>query len=147
MPEGFPKFTEQVKTRILNAIELGATYEHASNYGGISRETLRDWVRRGEDEESPEFVEFYEQVQEAEGRAVVQWLAKIEKAANDGQWQAAAWKLERRYPQIYGKSVVQNEHSGGVQTGVMIVPGRVTEEEWEERFGQGARCPNASGTD
>ena len=34
----------------------------------------------------------------------------IEQAAKDGTWQAAAWKLERRYPQEYGKTV--QEHQG-----------------------------------
>ncbi len=41
---------------------------------------------------------------------MLQWLAKIEKAASDGAWQAAAWKLERRYPHVYGRVV--NEHVG-----------------------------------
>ena len=42
------------------------------------------------------------------------WLAKIEQAANQGHWQAAAWKLERRYPQEYGRTVQNVEHSGTV---------------------------------
>jgi hypothetical protein len=38
---------------------------------------------------------------------MVGWLAKIEAAANEGAWQAAAWKLERRYPHEYGRSAVE----------------------------------------
>jgi hypothetical protein len=37
-------------------------------------------------------------------------LAKIEKAASDNNWAAAAWKLERRYPDVYGRTV--QEHTG-----------------------------------
>jgi hypothetical protein len=74
---------------------LGATYAHACNYAGISYETFRRWSR--------ENLAFHDAVKEAEGKATVGWLAKIEKAASDGNWTAAAWKLERRYPNDYGR--------------------------------------------
>jgi hypothetical protein len=41
----------------------------------------------------------------------VKWLARIEQAASE-HWQAAAWKLERRYPKDYGRSVQQHEVGG-----------------------------------
>jgi hypothetical protein len=50
-----------------------------------------------------ENVAFHDAVKEAEGKATVGWLAKIEKAASEGNWTAAAWKLERRYPNDYGR--------------------------------------------
>lgn len=76
---------------------MGATYELACQYANITYETFNQWMKG-----KPEFSEA---IKEAEGRAVVGWLAKIEKAANDGSWQAAAWKLERRYPSTYGRTV------------------------------------------
>ena len=45
---------------------------------------------------APKFRKFRERIKEAEGKATQRWLAIIERAANDGSWQAAAWKLERR---------------------------------------------------
>lgn len=33
---------------------------------------------------------------------MISWLAKIEAAANQGDWRAAAWKLQARYPEAYG---------------------------------------------
>ena len=48
--------------------------------------------------------EFHARLTEAEGRAAIGWLAKIEKVANEGDWKAAAWKLERRYPETYGRT-------------------------------------------
>ena len=30
----------------------------------------------------------------------------IEMAASEGNWQAAAWKLERRYPETFGRRTV-----------------------------------------
>ncbi len=42
-------------------------------------------------------------------------LAKIQKAAADGNWQAAAWWLERRYPADWGRRVVQSNVAGTVK--------------------------------
>lgn len=100
------KYTPQTVKKITDALRMGATYELACGYAGISFETFSQWR-----EKKPEFLEA---VKEAEGAAAVGWLAKIEKAANDGEWQAAAWKLERRYPEMYGRKVNDNRntHSG-----------------------------------
>jgi hypothetical protein len=44
-------------------------------------------------------------------------LEIIDKAAADGKWQAAAWKLERRYPTQYGRQEKRLlEHSGEITT-------------------------------
>jgi transposase len=98
------KYSDEVVARIVQAIELGATYELAAGYAGISFETLRVWR-----ESKPAFSAA---LKDAEGRGAIGWLAKIEKAANEGTWQAAAWKLERRYPHDYGKTVQEQQHSG-----------------------------------
>jgi hypothetical protein len=98
------KLTPEVQQRICDAVVIGATYEHAAAYGGIAQSTLYEWLKA-----KPEFSEA---LKAAEARAVVGWLAKIEKAASDGTWQAAAWKLERRYPNVFGRTVQQVEHSG-----------------------------------
>jgi hypothetical protein len=92
----FRKLSPDVKDRLLEAIRLGATYELACQYAGISRQSL---LRYRKD------VAFVTELEKAEGQAVVGWLAKIEKAASDGEWTAAAWKLERRYPELYGRRV------------------------------------------
>jgi hypothetical protein len=98
------KLTPAVQQRICDAIGIGATYELAAAYGGVAFETFRRW-REGNRA-------FCAAIESAEARAVVGWLAKIEKAASEGTWQAAAWKLERRYPADYGRTVQQVEHSG-----------------------------------
>ena len=72
--------------------------------GGIDYMTFNRW------RESKS--EFREAIKDAEGRAVVKWLAKIEQAATEGTWQAAAWKLERRYPHDFGKTVQENQITG-----------------------------------
>jgi hypothetical protein len=97
------KRTPEVEKRIFDAIRLGATYKLAAQYGGIDVATLYRWLDKD--------ATFAMRLKEAEGGAVVGWLAKIEKAASDGNWQAAAWKMERRYPEDY--SLRQRlEHTG-----------------------------------
>lgn len=99
-----PKYDEDRVTKVLEAISIGATYELAAKYAGISKDTLDRWRRQKAD--------FAVRCDEAEGRAGIGWLAKIEREANNGDWRAASWKLERRYPNDYGKTVQENQHTG-----------------------------------
>ena len=94
------KYTPETVKKLTDAIKLGATYELACGYAGIHYDTFRDWQLHK--------AEFSEAVKEAEGAAAVGWLLRIEQAARDGTWQAAAWKLERRYPQTYGRTVQEH---------------------------------------
>lgn len=127
------KLTPETVERVLNALQMGATYEMAAQYGGISYNTFNEWRKRGaaelERRENPRvkagtsqwereqrFVEFYEATQRAEATAAVGWLALIENAATDGSWQAAAWKLERRYPRDYGRRTVDVDVTSGGET-------------------------------
>lgn len=98
------KYTDETIEKLVQAIELGATHEHACNYAGISYNAFLTWRREKEG--------FEDLMIEAEGRAAIKWLAKIEKEASRGTWQAAAWKLERRYPETYGRSVRTTEQVG-----------------------------------
>lgn len=91
-----------VKKRICTAIELGATNVLAARAGGISEATFYRWLH--------EYPDFAQAVEDAEGAGAVRWLAVIEQAALSGNWPAAAWKLERRYPEIYGRSVQENRN-------------------------------------
>lgn len=120
------KLTPETITKLTQAIQQGATYALACKYAGISHQTFAEWQRKAHDElerrtkprvkegtpewiEGQEFVTFLEAIQKAEGNAALSWLIKIEQAATDGHWQAAAWKLERRYPQEYGRTVVSHD--------------------------------------
>lgn len=100
------KLTPEVQKRITDAIRVGATYELAAQFGGVAYNTFNEWMKAGADANSGRFYEFYESVKKAEGEGAIKWLAVIDKAATE-QWQAAAWKLERRYPHSYGRSVTE----------------------------------------
>lgn len=97
------KFTPDTCNRILSAIRNGNTYEASAHYGGVSYDTLREWIKRGQEETAGEFSEFFEAIKSAEAKAEVESVALIRQAAQEGQWQAAAWFLERRKPSDWGR--------------------------------------------
>lgn len=112
-----------VKDRLLFALDKGASYQIACGFAGITYTTLRRWVLRGEeiadlDEEQIEkhpdkiYYDLVHSMREVESSAALKWLGKIDKAA-EFHWQAAAWKLERRYPNEYGRSIAEDPNAGG----------------------------------
>ena len=102
-----------VKEKLLSAISKGASYNLTCGYAGIAYQTFRDWIKRGEallsltDEEieSHPHKVYYDllcDVKRVEAYAALKWLEKIDEASNF-HWQAAAWKLERRHPEEFGR--------------------------------------------
>lgn len=92
------KYNAEITKKITDSIRVGATFALACAYAGITEETFSQWRKK--------YPEFSEAVKEAEGSAAVKWLAQIDKAAQEGSWQAAAWKLERKYPRDYGRRTI-----------------------------------------
>jgi len=88
------KHTPEREQRLLSALSAGNTRQAACHYAGISDESLRRWQQS---------VEFVERLKKAEADAEVRHVANIAKAAQDGQWQASAWWLERRRPEAYAR--------------------------------------------
>lgn len=114
MPRGRKsKYEPERVERLLEAIRIGATYKHACDYAGISFETFSQWQKQ--------HPEFFEQVKAAEGAGVISNLQVI-KTASAENWTAAAWLLERRHPEDYGRRVNDNRntHSGPNGTPIQI---------------------------
>lgn len=98
------KLNDEVVKKLTQAIRVGATYEIACLYAGITHQTLLNWKEIAKDKTSGPHFELFESITRAEGEAAIKWLALIEKHADaDAHW--AAWKLERRYPEQYGRTV------------------------------------------
>ncbi len=109
------KLTLETTEKLCEAIRLGSTYELACNFAGISYDVFNLWRNLGRDAKSGKYFEFFNIIKKAEGDATNKWLGHIEDAAQDGNWQAAAWKLERRYPDSYGKRIKQQVQSQNVE--------------------------------
>lgn len=123
------KLTPEVTKRLLEAFSVGATHRIACEYAGIDTQTMYNWIEKGQAGRVP-YVGFVEQLKASQGQAAVGWLAKIEKAANEGTWQAAAWKLERRYPHEYGRTVLEQTGEISINHVVRLPVKAQTEAEW-----------------
>ncbi len=129
------KLTPETQEIIVKAVSLGATYEASANAAGISYDSFNNWMKRGEEElqrrESPRvkkdtnqwnneqpFVEFFKAIKKAQGDRQARWLSQIEQAAQNGNWQAAAWKLERTEPENFGRHRVEitGKDGGDIKT-------------------------------
>ena len=97
------KLTAETKAQLLEGVRAGLSYKLACADAGIHYNTLRNWVKRGEGAKNGEFLEFLEDLKRAEGGGAKRLVGLIQRSANEGHWKAAAWILERRYPETYGR--------------------------------------------
>ena len=95
------KLTPEVQQSIVRTLRLGNSRKDSALYAGVSESTFYSWMDRGRRGE-PLYVEFLETVQKAESTACIKNVAVIQKAAQV-TWQAAAWWLERKRPDDWGR--------------------------------------------
>lgn len=101
-PVGRPtKLCPEIIETITNAILAGSYIETAAALAGISKETFYDWLKKGAVAQSGLLFEFSDAIKRAQAQAEMNDLMVINKAAKRS-WQAAAWKLERKYPAKWG---------------------------------------------
>lgn len=118
------KLTAKLREAICQSLRVGNYVETAAAANGISKDTLYRWLKRGAREkqrldkskkarpkkaERP-YVLFSDAVKKAEAIAETRDVANIGLASKD-QWQASAWRLERKYPKRWGRKQ-QLEHVG-----------------------------------
>lgn len=98
------KLTPRVQEIVTKALEAGAFFSVACELAGIGDSTGYRWIEEGDKGRSP-YREFRDAVKKAEAASEFDALATIRGAARDGTWQAAAWYLERKHPDRWGKRV------------------------------------------
>ena len=99
------KLTDELQQKIVTAIQAGNYAKIAAEMNGIGETTFYRWMEMGaEDDAKPEFREFRESIKRAEAVAEVVAIARIRQAADNGTWQAAAWYLERKYGERWGRN-------------------------------------------
>lgn len=94
------KLDDLTAQRIVAAVETGAPWYMAAAAGGVSRSTLKAWKAKARAGEEP-YAAFLARLEKAQAAGAVAVLDIIQKAAQSGTWQAAAWILERRYPKLF----------------------------------------------
>ena len=109
-----PKLTEALIEKIALAIHHGAYIETAAALCGINKDTLYQWLRiAASDGAAPLHIKLSDALKRAMAASEARDIAVIDKAAQDGVWQAAAWRLERKHPDRWGRqSRVEVQHSG-----------------------------------
>lgn len=70
--------------------------EACCKYAGISFQTYRNWMKRGQAAKTGEYFEFVEDTTRAQAEAEVRLVALINKASID-DWRAGSFILERRF--------------------------------------------------
>lgn len=108
------KLTQEVHDKIVKAITAGAYAVTAAKSAGVGESTYYRWIELGSKPDSkPVYREFWEAIKEAEANAEISNVALIRTAAQAGTWQAAAWYLERKHADRWGRtSKLQAELSG-----------------------------------
>ena len=87
------KKTPEVEAKLLLALQKGNTRRAACAYAGICESTFNDWLN--------ENMEFSASCTRAENVSEFGYIDVIQECANNGDWKAAAWWLERRRKSDY----------------------------------------------
>lgn len=116
------KLNDEVREKIVQIVRAGNYIETAAAYAGVSKDSLYGWMRRGEREkvrlangEKPSgkeqiFVAFVDAISIALAESEARDVAIIGRAA-ESAWQASAWRLERKFPDRWGRKD-RIEHAG-----------------------------------
>ena len=99
------KLTTELTERICLAIRLGNYAKVAAEMAGIGETTFYRWLEMAEKPNArKDYREFRESIKRAEAEAEVSRVARIVQAADNGTWQAAAWYLERKHGERWGRN-------------------------------------------
>lgn len=102
---------------MLQAIRNGSDLNTASHWAGLSNIEVFTWLEKGKQAQAinskkPEdafYIELWKELTKARADAIVRNVTHIQKAAQTGDWKAAAWWLERTIPETYGKNPTQKQ--------------------------------------
>ena len=97
------KLTPELTQEITTYIRDGNSPTISATLVGISPSTYFNWMSKGSNQE-PRFMEFLESIKRANAQSIVNRVAHIARAADGGNWRAAAWLLERMAPESFGKN-------------------------------------------
>ncbi len=124
MPGGRPLSLDPATANTVVAIlERGLPICDACAAAGIGETTFHRWMKKGlaaskkkqRTREEEQFWKFWSGVNSAKGRGKVQLLDVLQKAATRAEnpdWKAAAWMLERMYPMQFGRKYIRIEGGG-----------------------------------
>ena len=110
------KLNEETINELATCISEGMTNKDACTVAGIATSTFYGWINNPSNELEKELAD---RVERARVVRKMQLLQTIFDAAENGCWQAAAWYLERRYPEEFAKP--DRYHDQGITEAVEAV--------------------------
>lgn len=103
--------TEQQIEDFLHAISKGAELGTACDYAGLDLDLVTKWLEIGEKTahadikpKDDQYEALWRTVKQARADAILSNILVIHEAAQNGNWQAATWWLERNLPDLYGRN-------------------------------------------
>ena len=104
-PPGRPtKLTPEALAQVEQLVRAGTTIDVAAAAVGVNRATIYRWLAAGEKARKGTHTrELRDRVERARAESESVLVARIGAAAAKGSWQAAAWLLERRWPERWMK--------------------------------------------
>jgi transposase len=124
-PIGRPtKLTDEIRDTIVAAIRDGNYSETAAAAAGIGKTTFYLWMVKGETL-GGKYEQFREAVHAAEADAEAQALTVLLKAMPE-DWRAAAWYLERKFQDRWGRKDRLDLHADGIPAFVVTFGGETT---------------------
>jgi hypothetical protein len=129
------RLSPEVREQIGRVLASGCSLEVAAVSVGVSRRTVQSWLATGREAEElqrsgvrlsrrqRQCLELLEVERRARADLRVRALTSIQRSALNDNWQAAAWLLERLFPDEYGKQKA-GPHPGGRPVGSVSAPDR-----------------------
>ena len=106
------KLTPEVQELIVDGINAGLTFGLTCARAGVNPATFYRWLEKGEAAKSGVFCEFCDTVSRARADSAMRLVSQITLQAPT-DWRAAAFLLERRFPDDYGKRSELTGKDGG----------------------------------
>ena len=106
------KLTPHVQEVIVDGINAGLTFRLTCARAGVTYTTFYNWLEKGEAAKSGVLREFFDAVERAKADSALRLVSQITLQAPT-DWRAAAFILERRFPDDYGKRSEITGKDGG----------------------------------
>ena len=104
----------------LAAAQMGMTIDLLSDYIGVNRSTVYDWIRRGSEEPGSIYRDFADAVSRGRSQCAALNLHRIQQASAE-DWRAAAWLLCHRWPDRWSEKRVVEVSTGNKPDGAAMV--------------------------
>jgi hypothetical protein len=93
--------TDEIIDRVCAAIRMGNYMDIAAKFAGLGKTTLYKWLVSGRRPSgAPQYKKFVEKLEQA----MAEWEVRaVTNIAQSTEWTANAWRLERRFPERWGR--------------------------------------------